>query len=159
MNNDDQFRMRAYDKINNEMHYNYQRMWIKSGNEEEIPSGLIFNSDLYHHNFEEWPPVVDKERVLVEMDWVHAIDEFSMPIYTADLIKVIPEEGDEWIGLVQWGAKGSALCLDINDFDEENKCKHSCFFDRAKTKFNVIGNIYENREIVSHLIESGILII
>ncbi len=156
MNTDERFRMRAYDKINNEMHYNYQRMWIDSGNEEEIPSGLIFNSDLHKHNFDVWPPDDKIDRILVEMDWVHAVDEFGMPIYVADLVKVNTEGIDEWIGVVQWGADGCAICFDINSFNEEGKCTHICYFDKNKTKFNIIGNIYENADMVAHLIERGV---
>lgn len=149
-------RARAWDIINKEMHYNFQSIWIKSGQEEEIPSGVIFSSDLFTPSFEKWPPEEEKERKFAVMEWVHAVDEMSIPIYECDLVNV-KEENKEWVGVVFWNRRGCALCWNISETKDGKLCDY-CYFDKP-AKFTVIGNIYENTGLVNHLIEMGALIL
>lgn len=149
-------RMRAWDSVNKEMHYDFEFMYIKSGDENEIPSGLIFNSDLYSHNWEVWPPEEDIIRRLIPMEWIRARDEMGVPIYEGDLLSV-KEKEQEWIGVAFWGTKGCAYCWDINK-TEDGKLGESCTFGKRDTKFTIIGNIYQNKEIVQHLYDQKILI-
>jgi hypothetical protein len=152
-----QIRIRAWDAINNEMHYNFQYMYIVSGNENEIPSGIIFSSDIRKHDFSKWPPSEDIDRKMIIMEWVRAIDDMGMPIYEYDIVNVVESGGKEWLGMASWGTRGSALCWDLTNL-KNDKLYDYCFFDKEGTKFTRIGNIYENRKLVKHLYENGILI-
>ena len=149
-------RMRAWDYFNKEMHYDFQCIWVNSGQEKEIASGLLFSSDLFTPSFEKWPPENDVDRRFSVMEWVHAVDEMNMPIYVNDIIKVTTEEGGEWVGVVNWGHQGCAACWDINEI-EEGKMSKACFFDRPNTKFTIIGNVFENTSMVQHLLDKNIL--
>lgn len=149
-------RMRAWDSVHKEMHYNFQSIWINSGDENELPSGIIFSSDLVTPNFEKWPPE-QEDRKLSIMEWVHAIDEMNMPIYEYDLLKVKHKDEDkEFTGIAFWGRKGCAHCWDINAIDEGKLCQY-IFFDSRAT-FEIIGNAYETPTIIQHLIDQRILI-
>ncbi len=146
-------RMRAYDYINKEMHYNFQCIWVKSSQEDEIASGLIFSSDLFTPSFEKWPPEVVPRKFEI-MEWLHAVDEMNMPIYMFDIINV-KQDGKEWTGITSWGSKGCAICWDINSVVNGRLTK-CCFFDEPKTSFSIIGNAFENMPIIKHLIDAKI---
>ncbi len=148
-------RARAWDSVNKEMHYNFQSMWIKSGSEEETPSGIIFSSDLYTPSFEKWPPEDDILRRFSIMEWVHAVDSINMPIYECDLLSVKGKEKG-WVGIAFWGNAGKSLCWDINEIKNERLCEYAYFNEEGAT-FTVIGNVYENPDIVKHLTENKIL--
>jgi hypothetical protein len=153
---DTRFRMRAWDKINNEMHYDYQRIYIESGNEDEIPSGLIFNSDIYKHDFSEWPPDINKQVLLYEMEWVHAVDFIGMPIYEFDILEVTESDGSKWKGLAAWGNMGCSLCRNIDKIIDNNISSY-CYFGDSQKIYRIIGNVYENMEMIAHLIKLEIL--
>lgn len=153
---DIKFRHRAWDYIHKVMHYDFEFMYIKSGDENAIPSGLIFSSDKHKMNWNKWPPE-DEDTAggkLILMDWVRAVDDMNMPIYECDVVKVSKIGEQEWNGYAGWGTKGCALVWGI-ERDINSMPLHSTYFDASDTKFSIIGNAYENPELIKPLIDLG----
>ena len=153
---DKAFKLRAWDSINKVMHWQFLFMEIVSGNEEEIPSGIIFQSDKHEHDYSKWPPEKKTDYKLIVSEWLHAKDKDGVDIYSQDLLEVTNlADGSTWVGIADWGTRGCAMCWDINSLNENNKLSECEFFDSQEYDFRVIGNAFENREMVSHLIEVG----
>ncbi len=88
------------------------------------------------------------------MEWVHATDSMGMSIYEADILKMVTD-GKEWVGVVWWGVKGCALVWDISVISDNNALSKASYLDDKHSEISIIGNVYENRELVSNLIELG----
>jgi hypothetical protein len=148
--------LRAFDIVNNVMHNDFSFIEVEGGDKETM-GGLVFYSDIYKTDFSSWPPKYDFEMCLVIMEWVHAVDSIGNKIYTNDLVKVKEmDTGDEWVGVVMWGNMGCAKCFDIG-LDKDGNISRSCFFDLKGAKFMVIGNVFEDEDMVIHLYEKNIL--
>lgn len=148
----DQIKLRAWDVTEKVMHNNFQFMSIKSGNEDEIPSGIIYQSDLWAHNFSVWPPNEDYHPSFILMDWVRAKDINNNPIFLYDVVEVIDKnDGSVWEAVATWGSRGCAFCMSV-----DNKDSYIYFDDKGK-KFNVIGNIFEDEKYYTKCLENGII--
>lgn len=133
---------RAWDEINNVMHYDFEWMTVKKG--DDI-LGIIYQSDIYEHKFEEWPPKLDFEQRMIRMNYIRVKDSIEKKIYQLDFVKV-NEPDKEYIGIVLFNDGGCPFAFDVEnklDGGEYNRA----YFDNPNNKFEIVGNYYENPEM------------
>lgn len=146
LNKEDHFVFRAYDVLNNVMHYEFEWMTIK--NEEDEILGIIFQSDIYKHNFEKWPPELDFEQQLLIMEYIKVKDKNGGKIYLYDFVKVHQRKyGIEYIGIVLFNDGGCPYACDVENMFVEGEKYSSAYFDNSNNIFERVGNYYENQEL------------
>lgn len=146
------YKFRAWDILNKVMHYDVEYMTVK--NKEGDILGVVFQSDIQEHNFEQWPPENDYESKLIFMDYIKVKDMDGKKIYYLDLVQVT-NNGEEWVGAVNYNKGGCPYAYDVES--GSGTPLHSCYFDNKDATFKVVGNVYETPElcpkIVKYLIE------
>lgn len=151
INGDIWYKHRAWDLLNNVMHYDVEFMLINNWNGEY---GVIFQSDIREHDFSEWPPKNEFEQRLAIMDYIKVKDINAKKIYDNDLVRVLGE-GKDYLGVVVFSYKsGSPFVVDVNDWPNPNK--NYSYFGNPKLTFEVVGNIFENPEMCPNIKQNTI---
>jgi len=127
-----QFKFRAWDKENESMIY---------------PKGILFDGRVVNFGCGVLEPYEGYEL----MQYTELKDKNETEIYEGDIVKVIHEDGYKTIGQVEWGLSskgvGTYPAFYIWEFESEMN-SFSEIFDTGHYEIEVIGNIYENPELL-----------
>lgn len=144
INHDEWYRFKAWDVLNNVMHYDVNYMLIK--NEQDF-LGVIFQSDIHEHDFSKWPPEVDYESKLIIMDYIKVRDKDGKKIHLFDFLQVKEAgTGKEYVGVVLFNSGGCPYAYDVNNIPERKEYNRA-YFDNPDNEFRLVGNYYETPEL------------
>lgn len=137
-----EIKFRAWDNNNKVMHNDFK--FISSGDDGN--DWIIFISDKYLLKNHDTNPFINPNpyfsHQLKKMQFTGLLDKNDVEIYEGDIVTYDSNQKRGWIAEVKWDERG--LWLPFND-DYHTQDEQ---WDWLNSDFEVIGNIYENTELL-----------
>lgn len=125
-----EIKFRAWDKE--------QKEWVKYSITDNIP--------IFCHNTSRWRTDKEGERFTL-CQYTGLKDNNDREIYEGDIIKAVSFAKP--IGIVKYSDENQAFIFD--DLDKKYRGKSTVFINQFDDGFEILGNIYENPELLKEL--------
>ena len=129
-----EIKFRAWDKEHKE--------WVKYSITDNIP--------IFCHNTSRWKTDKEGERFIL-CQYIGLKDISGREIYEGDIVKAISFA--RWIGAVKYSDENQAFIFD--DLDKKYRGNSTVFMKQFDDGFEILGNIYENPELLPELLEEA----
>lgn len=134
---EDWYKHRAWDILNKVMHYEFEWMTVKDKN------SIIWQSDIQPFPYGQWPPEYDYEVGQLDlMECIKVKDKNGKRIFYLDAVKVT-NVIEDFVGIVIFNVGGCPYVT--------NRLGQFEYFDSKVAIFEVVGNLYETPELLSHI--------
>ena len=124
----------------------YFRAWDKKLKELTNYSISDIFIEFYNKDTDSWEIDREGERFTL-CQYTGLKDKNNREIYEGDVIKAISFA--RWIGVVEYSDENSAFIFD--DLDKKYRGKSTVFMNQFDDGFEILGNIYENPELLKEL--------
>ena len=149
----DRFKTRIFDKTTNTMHYNdfvitstgyVAKLERVNLAEAYNKSPELWNSenDTLFINQEDF----DFDEKMIVMQCTGLKDKNGKLIYEGDIIR---DEHSEAVAIIEWLSYAYSLMAHVRGMDDYLPLEDICYALEVATPFEVIGNIYENKELLN----------
>ena len=124
----------------------YFRAWDKKLKELTNYSISDIFIEFYNKDTDSWEIDREGERFTL-CQYTGLKDKNNREIYEGDVIKAISFA--RWIGVVEYSDENQAFIFD--DLDKKYRGKSTVFMNQFDDGFEILGNIYENPELLKEL--------
>lgn len=143
------FNFRCWDKQNQHMFYDGYNCWEDTHITTHDYLGLSLGGDIYRQweyvdNAPELANLTEKAtNEYILMQSTGFVDRNGKEIFEGDIIKYIYPDGEHIIKQIYYSKDNSQMY-----YANKNKSFYACFYEILPEEVEVIGNIYENKELL-----------